>query len=201
MEKIKGPFADIEELLNAPEGEHLEFKQAKNSYEFDKLAKYSCAIANCGGGKFVFGVSDHRPRTIVGSSAFPQPERTRNSLIEKLHIRIDFQLYEQEGKRVLVFEIAGRPLGLPVQADGIAWWRDGDSLIRMPQEVLRAIYAETGHDFSGDVCKGASLTDLEESAIETFRKKWAAKTGNNRLTQITVEQLLRDSEALIEPHL
>lgn len=35
---------------------------------------------------------------------------------------VDFQVYEHEGKRVLVFEIAGRPVGLPVQADGVAWW-------------------------------------------------------------------------------
>ena len=199
MDKLKTLSTDIvEELLNAAEGEHVEFKEAKNSYEFDKLVKYSCALANCGGGKVVLGVSDSRPRLIVGSSAFPQPERTRNSLIEKLHIRVDFHLYEQEGKRILVFEIAGRPLGLPVQVDGIVWWREGDSLVQMPQETLRSVYAETGHDFSGDICKGASLADLEESAVEAFREKWAAKMGNNRLKQITVEQLLHDSEALVD---
>lgn len=29
----------IAELLNAKEGENVEFKEAKNSYEFDNLAK------------------------------------------------------------------------------------------------------------------------------------------------------------------
>ena len=188
----------LKELLTAPEGEHLEFKQAKNSYEFDELVKYSCAIANCGGGKIILGVSDRRPRKVVGSSAFPQPEHTRNSLIDRLRVRVDFQLYEQDGKRVLVFVVAARPFGLPVQADGIVWWRDGDRLIPMPQDVLRAVYAETGHDFSGDICKGASLDDLDETAIETFRAKWMTKAGNNRLKQLTVEQLLHSCEALVD---
>jgi ATP-dependent DNA helicase RecG len=187
----------IEELLNAPEGERFEFKEAKSSYEFDKLVEYACAIANRGGGWIILGVSDRRPRKVVGSAAFAQPERTRNGLIEKLRIRIDFQLHEHDGKRVLAFEVAGRPTGLPVQANGIAWWRDGDSLLPMPPEVLRAIYAETGHDFSGDICKGATLDDLDANAVEKFRGKWLEKSGNARLKQLSVKQLLRDCEAVV----
>jgi ATP-dependent DNA helicase RecG len=181
-----------------PEGENVEFKEGKNTYEFDKLVQYSCALANSGGGIFVLGISDRRPRKIVGSNAFSQPERTREGLIGKLNIRIDFQLYEHEGKRILVFEIASRPFGLPVQADGIAWWRKGDSLVEMPPDILQKIYAETGHDFSGDVCEEAIIADLDESSVEIFRKKWIEKTGNTRLKELSVKQLLRDSEALVE---
>jgi ATP-dependent DNA helicase RecG len=108
----------VDDLLNAPEGKNVEFKEAKNTYEFDNLVKYSCAISNCGGGLFVLGVSDRRPRKVVGTAVFPQPERTRESLSKRLHIRIDFQIYTHGEKRVLVFEIASRPFGLPVQADG-----------------------------------------------------------------------------------
>jgi ATP-dependent DNA helicase RecG len=191
-------ISDINDLLTVPEGENVEFKEAKNTYEFDKLVRYSCAIANSGGGIFVLGISDRRPRKIVGSNAFSQPERTREGLIAKLHIHIDFQLYDHEGKRILVFEIASRPFGLPVQADGIAWWRKGDSLVEMPQDILRKIYAETGHDFSGDVCEEAAIADLDEASIEIFRKKWIEKTGNARLKELSIKQLLRDSEAVVE---
>ena len=38
----------IEELLIASEGEHYEFKEAKNKYEFTEVLKYCCALANCG---------------------------------------------------------------------------------------------------------------------------------------------------------
>jgi ATP-dependent DNA helicase RecG len=191
----------IEELLNAAEGEHYEFKQAKNSYEFDNAVKYCCALANCGGGKLVLGITDKRPRKVVGSSAFPQPERTRTGLIEKLRVRVDFQLYEQDGKRVLVFEAASRPAGLPVQADGIAWWRKGDSLVPMPQEVVRRIYEETGHDFSEDICQGATIGDLDKNAIKVFRDKWAAKSGNARIKTLSVKQLLTDCEVLVDDNL
>ena len=199
MKKKRLTLADIEnitDLLIAPEGENIEFKEAKNSFEFDDLVKYSCAIANCGGGLFILGINDRRPRKIVGSKAFLQPERIREKLVCKLQIRIDFQEYNNE-KRILVFEIASRPFGLPIQADGILWWRDGDSLIKMPQKVLKQIYAETGHDFSGDICNGATIADLDEKAINEFKKKWIAKTKNSRLKKHSIEQILIDNEAIV----
>lgn len=93
-------------------------------------------LANCGGGKLVFGITDQRPRHVVGSKAFEQPERTRKGLMDKLKIMVDFQLYDYDGKRVLVFDVAGRPLGLPVQVDGVAWWYEGDSLIPLRKECV-----------------------------------------------------------------
>jgi ATP-dependent DNA helicase RecG len=36
----------IEELLNAPEGEYYEFKEAKNRFDYGEAVKYCCAIAN-----------------------------------------------------------------------------------------------------------------------------------------------------------
>ena len=116
--------------------------------------------------------------------------------MDKLRVRIDFQLYEHEGKRVLVFEVASRPVGLPVQFKGTAWWRDGDSLIPMPEEVCRSIYAEGGHDFSGDICKGLSLDDLDPKAIEIFRNKWAEYSNVKRIVSLSVEQLLRDADVV-----
>ena len=187
---------DITCLISAPEGDHYEFKEAKKRYDFEEAAKYCCALSNCGGGKLVLGISDKRPRTVVGSTAFGQPERTCKGLMDKLRIRVDFQLYEHEGRRVLVFEVAGRPSGLPVQVDGVAWWRDGDSLVPMPQEVLRNIYAETGHDFSSDICPGATIQDLDMAAVKAFRDKWAEKSGNSRIKNQSEEQLLIDCEAV-----
>jgi ATP-dependent DNA helicase RecG len=164
-------YETIDELLDAPEGEHYEFKEAKNRFGFDEALEYCCALANCGGGKLVLGITDKRPRKVVGSAAFNQPEEIRSGLIEKLRIRVEFYLYEYKGKRVLIFEVAGRPVGLPILVDGKAWWREGDSLISMPAEVLRSIFSESGHDFSGDICPGATVQDLDNSAIENFRLK------------------------------
>ena len=188
----------IEDLLNAPEGENYQFKEWKNKDDLREAAKICCALANCGGGKLVLGVSDKRPRKVVGSAAFPQPERTRADLMDKLRVPVNFQIYRHENSRVLVFEVAGHPVGLPVQTDGGAWWYQGDSLILLPEDVRRAIYAESGRDFSGDICPGAKIDDLDGGAIEIFRKKWSDYSGNKRIVKLSAEQLLRDCAAVTD---
>jgi len=138
----------LQEILNAKEGHHFEFKEAKNKFGTKEAAEYLCAIANHGGGRLVLGVTDKRPRKVVGSNAFAQPEDAIMYFLDKLRVRCDFEIYHDEnGKRVLVFEVAGRPVGLPVQFDGMAWWRDAERLVPMPESVRRAIYTESGHDF------------------------------------------------------
>ena len=190
------PRESIDELLNAPEGEHCQFKEWKNKDDLREAAKICCALANCGGGRLVLGISDKRPRKVVGSMAFPQPERTRLDLMAKLRVRIDFYTYDHENGRVLVFDVGSHPVGLPVQADDGAWWYHGDSLILMPEDVRWAIYAENPHDFSADVCPGATIDDLDSGAIEIFRKKWCDYSKNKRIKKLTVMQLLKDCAAV-----
>ena len=187
----------IEEMLIAKEGENFEFKTAENRFSYTELQKYASAISNEGGGKIVFGITDKRPRKVVGSKAFDQPERTRKGLIDSLRINVDFEVFNDGTEsRVLVFIVPARPIGLPVQVDGVAWWRDGDSLVPMPEAVRQKIYEESGRDFSAEICKGAVWTDLDPNAIETFRRVWMEKRGNKQIANITQEQLLRDCEAL-----
>lgn len=151
----------LNDILNATEGNHFEFKEAKNRQDIAEAAKYLCAMSNHGGGRLVLGVTDKRPRKVVGSEACSHPESTILHFMDKLHVRVDFQIYKDEkGKRVLVFEVASRPIGLPVQSEGIAWWREGDRLIPMPEKVRRAIYEEGGHDFTAEICKDITLDDL-----------------------------------------
>lgn len=188
----------IEELLEAKEGERFQFKEARNRFDANEAARCCCALSNCGGGKLVFGITDKRPRQVVGSKAFEQPERTRMWLIDKLKVMVDFQLYTYNDKRVLVFDVANRPLGLPTQVDGIAWWYEGDSLIPMSEETRRKIYEESGVDFSSKTCTAACMDDLDTAAIEEFRNKWIEKSGNKRLRSLSKEQLLRDCEAITD---
>lgn len=191
-------YISIEEILNAPEGECFEFKEAKNRFDYKEAARYCCALSNCGGGKLIFGVTDKRPREVVGSEAFEQPERTQKGLMDILRVRVDFEVLDISGKRVLIFDVASRPLGLPVQVDGVAWWRYGDSLVPMSEEIRRNIYDETGFDFSGSICAGADVADLEIAAIEVFRQKWIEKSGKTRISNLTTEQVLRDCDAITD---
>lgn len=71
--------ADFKSILEAAEGSRLEFKEAKNRYDFDELLHYCVALANEGGGKIVLGVTDKRPRHVVGTQAFLEPGRQRQA--------------------------------------------------------------------------------------------------------------------------
>ena len=102
------------EYLNAPEGSRYEFKSASKSYSFDKLLHYCVALANEGGGKIILGVTDRRPRQVVGTSAFDEPGRTESGLFDRLHRRIAIEEYFHEGKRVLIVHV-------PPRLPGTAW--------------------------------------------------------------------------------
>ena len=188
----------LEKILSSKEGEHLEFKEARKGFHFETLVKYCAALANEGGGKIVLGVTDKRPRSIVGSQAFKQPERTRSGLIEQLHLNIDFSIVNHPDGRVLIFHVPTHPIGNPVKYKGIYWKRQGDNLIAMSEDRLRGIFAEAGHDFSADICASATMDDLDTVSIANFRKRWINKSGNRSLTTLTQEQLLNDAEALVD---
>jgi len=66
----------------------------------------------------------------------------------------------------------------------------------MTEERLRAVFAETGRDFSAEVCPAATFEDLDPVAIDAFRRRWIDKSGNERLAAIQGVQLLRDAELM-----
>lgn len=155
--------------LTEPEGVHLEFKEAKQNYQFDKLVQYCVALANEGGGKIIFGVTDKRPRKIVGTAAFAEPGRTEAGLHQRLFRRIPIEETQLPEGRVLLVHVPGRLLGAPWETDGRFLKRAGDELRALNENELRAIFAETGPDFSGLVCAGATLGDL--SSIRTISRR------------------------------
>jgi len=61
--------------MKASEDEHLEFKAAKERFDFEKLVKYCVALANEGGGKIVLGITDKKPRKVAGTQALDHYSR------------------------------------------------------------------------------------------------------------------------------
>lgn len=184
------------ELLDSKEDEHLEFKEANSHYDFEKLVKYCAALANEGGGRIILGVSDKRPRRVVGTQAFDVLERTKAGLVERLRLRIDADTIAHPDGRVVVFEVPSRPVGLPIQYKGAYWMRGGEDLVPMTPDMLQRIFAETQADFSAEVCPEATLGDLAPQAIERFRLKWAKKRPE--LRELSTERLLEDAELILE---
>lgn len=190
----------LAELLAAPEGTRIEFKSATGGYHFDKLVEYCVAIANEGGGKIILGVSDERPRMVLGTSAFAEPGRTEAGLHERLDHRVPVEELHHEGKRILIVHVPGRLPGTAWSIDGKFLKRAGDELTGMGDAELRAIFAETGPDFSAEPSP-ASPADLSPEALAEFRKHWARKAVNPRIESWTDEETLVNAELLQEGEL
>lgn len=147
----------------------------------------------------ILGVTDRRPRRVVGSRAFATDlERTKAGLVERLRLRIAATELAHADGRVLVFEVPSRPIGMPIQYEGAYWMRAGEDLVPMTPDQLRRIFDEAGPDFSAEICPRATLADLDPAAIARLRALWRRKSGNVALDSLGDEQLLVDTELVID---
>jgi len=134
---------ELERLMASPsEGEHLEFKEAKNQFDRDKLCKYCIAIANEGGGRLVLGVSDAPPRRVVGTAAYNDLIDLRAKLLVWVKFRVEIDELKHPDGRVLVFRVPGRPRGSAYALDGAYYMRSGGELVPMTPDRLRVIFSE-----------------------------------------------------------
>lgn len=188
---------EFRSLLGNPEGTRVEVKSASGGLHFDDLVKYCVALANEGGGKVLLGVTDERPRRILGTRAFSEPGRTEAGLFERLGHRIHIEEYSYEGRRVLIVHVPGRLPGTAWNDRGTFWMRSGDALVPMSDERLRHIHTEIGPDLSAETCAGASLSDLDPGAIELLRNLWQRKAPGQDIASRSDERLLGDSELVV----
>ena len=187
----------LKSLIKASEAEHLEFKEARNRFDFEKLVRYCAALANEGGGKIILGVTDKKPRQVVGTQAFLNIERTKTGLLERLHARVETDVLDHPDGRVLVFSVPSRPIGMPIQYKGAYWMRSGEDLVPMTPDTLKKIFAESQPDFSAEICENATEKDLHPEAIEVFRNMWRRRSGNTALEHLTHSHLLSDAELVV----
>jgi ATP-dependent DNA helicase RecG len=184
----------LQEWMDSNESEHLEFKEAKNRFDFEELVKYCVALANEGGGKMILGVKDKRPRRVVGSMAFESLGRTKAGIMDRIRLRIDADEVLHPDGRVTVFHVPSRPVGMPIQYKGAYWMRSDENLVPMTPDLLQRIFAETGQDYSAEICPAVTVDDLDPRAIHEFRKRWSIQSKNDALLLLPVDQLLADAE-------
>jgi ATP-dependent DNA helicase RecG len=143
------------------EHQRLEFKEAKNSFDRDKLNAYCVAIANEGGGNLVLGVADKPPRPVVGSLAFQNLISITDQLFRAVGFRVDIEEVAHPDGRVLVFHIPSRPHGTAYHLDGKYLMRSGEALVPMSEDRLRSIFAEGAPDWLEE----PSLTALDPQHV------------------------------------
>jgi ATP-dependent DNA helicase RecG len=115
-----------------------------------------------------------------------------------LHLRVEVDEISHPDGRVLVFNVPSRPLGMAIQFKGAYWMRGGEDLVPMTPDLLKRIFAETGPDFSAEICPKATMADLDTRAIDNFRRRWLRKSENPALENLSVEQLLTDAELNVD---
>ncbi len=182
----------IEQLnswLKRRENLNLEFKKAENNFSKTELFNYSCALANEGGGKLIFGIVP-LVHTVSGTKLYEGTYNTlSNEILQKLGIRVDVEEIIHPDGRVLVFHIPAHYVGKPIKSDGVYYMRAGESLVPMDEQTLKQKLTQHEQDFSAHVAKGITLEDLDGEAMVSLRNI-LAKKGKLQLSQMNDSTLL-----------
>lgn len=187
--------AEIAQMLaalqaQAHENEVVEFKEAKNGFDFEKTGKYFSALCNEANLKnkrsawMVFGVRDN-DKGIVGSQF-----RTNRADLDSLKAEIAkhttgrltfIEIYEltlPEG-RVVLFEIPAAPKGIPISWKGHYYGRDGEEINALNIEEVERIRQQANRsDWSAEIVPGATIDDLSPEAIAKARESYKKKNSH-----------------------
>lgn len=206
----------IRALLADVETEVVEYKEAKQSFDFEKLGRYFSALSNeanlrnaeCGW--LLFGVTDKRE--ICGTAYRKEKHRPsiglrslKHKITEGLNNGLTFEeIYEfdLDGERVVAFQIPPCEFASPTTWRGIPWSREDSSLKEMPRFKLEAIWGQSRPDWSKGASFEANLDDLDTDAVkfacERYIDKYAAKQP--AITSLSEEEMLRKMGFLVHGH-
>jgi ATP-dependent DNA helicase RecG len=169
------------------ENEIVEFKEAKESYDFDKLGKYFSALSNEANLKgrscawLIFGV-ENKKHQIVGSRyriARKDLDSLKKEIGDKTTDLISFvEIYEldtPEG-RVVMFQIPAAPQGIPIAFEGFYYGRANESLVALNIEKIERIRNQSvDRDWSRKIVPGATFEHLDKEAILKAREQYRLK--------------------------
>ena len=198
----------IEELQLQRESEdHVEFKKAeggnfsyngRNKTEPKERRKcilgYIVALCNENGGRLVLGMHDDYPHRVVGTN---QSINAIGQLESEIHSDLGirptiYELYNSEGKRVLVIEVPPHPIGKVFKFEDVPLMRVGEELKPMDDKIYISIIQEQEPDFSEKYCDGITVDDLDPEAIAILKEKYAKKQKNPSFVSLSDYQALSD---------
>ena len=189
MEEIKSILLS---LIKNNESENVEYKEAKNNFDFNELGRYFSALSNGANliGKqyawLIFGVSDK-------SHDFVNTNYRRNSnlnglkkeLTQSTNDNLTFlDIYELEidENRVIMFKIPAA-IGVPTTWKGIAYDRNDDALIPLNDTKRNTILSTVNIDWSRQIVDGLTVDDLDKDAILKAREQFKKKNENKVIAE------------------
>lgn len=203
-------IAQIDEWKAAKsETEHLEFKEAREKFEFYRLLEYCVALANENenGSVLLLGVTDRPPRAVVGTKAFSSISKVASDLFDKLRFRVGVEEVMYVDRRVLVFHIPPRPIGHPYELDGKFLMRSGGQLVPMTVDQLKKIFAEnkSGSRSAAAYFAAGFLLSALLAGILLFKRSPVATnrppiTANRAQEKSSETQIAPDSKASPDTH-
>lgn len=187
----------LDGLVATWENEVVEFKQAGNDYDSDKIGEYFSALSNEANLRgvdrawLVFGVHN-KSRAVVGTDYRLDPERLQSQkgqIAQSTEPSITFReihVLRHPAGRVVLFEIPPAPRGIPIAWKGHYYARAGESRAPLGLDKLDEIRQQTLQaDWSAQIIADASLADLDETALskarESFSKKYANRFDANEV--------------------
>lgn len=175
----------LNKLLSTPtENEVLEFKEAKEKYNSDKLGRYFSALSNeanlnnssCA--YLLMGVKDNKE--VVGTRISDDKINDfKKEIAEHTSPNSSFINVHQcssNGKKVFIFEIPPAPQGSPIAWKGHRYGRNGESLGGLNDLEYDKIREQVKlFDWSSQIIAEANIHDLDSDAISSARKQYIDK--------------------------
>ena len=180
-------------LLKNNENECVEYKEANNSFDFEKLGKYFSALSNAANlvskqySWLIFGVEDKNHK-------FVNTKYRNNGDLNKLKKEIIkgtndgitfldiFELFVEDNKRVIMFKIPAAT-GIPTTWKGFAYDRNDEELIPLNQMKVDQIKSTMNFDWSRQLVENASLECLDSKAMTVAREKFKQKNENKSIVK------------------
>lgn len=164
---------------------------------------YVTALCNEKGGSLVIGMEDKYPHKVVGTR---QNENSTGELEANIYrdtgIRPKiYELYENEAEkkgRVLVIDVPSRPAGTVFKFEDVPLMRVGEELKPMSDEVYLSIIQENEPDFSQQICRDATLDELDPDALSVLKEKYAKKQNNPIFLTLSNRQILSDLQLITD---
>ena len=180
----------LDELIATWENEVVEFKQAGNDYDTDKIGEYFSALSNEANLRgvdrawLVFGVNN-KTRTVAGTDYRPQPERLqglKNQIADDTEPSItlrNIHVLQHAAGRVVLMEVPPAPRGMPIAWKGHYYARAGESRTSLGLDKLDEIRQQTlTTDWTAQLVPGATFAHLDEPALQLARNAFAKKYAN-----------------------
>lgn len=187
----------LNHLIDNWENEVVEFKEANNDYDKDKIGKYFSAISNEANlkglqfGWLVFGVrnkdkkicgSDYRDAKGLETLKYEISINTTGG-ISFIDIYEVFPVVEGEEKRVIMFQIPAAATAIPTGWKDHFYGRNGESLGALSVEELDRIRGQEKKDWSKQIVPNARIEHLDKKAIAFAREKYKEKMNRPHITE------------------